>query len=71
MALTPEQSAVAKTIRAAGIKSGHAYDIAGGRRSPSEKLALELYRATGLKLGPLIDLNDNDVDQLARIKGVG
>lgn len=70
MALTPEASALAKTIRATGIKSGHAYDIASGRRRPSEKLAVELFRATGLKLGPVEGLPDADIDALARIKGL-
>lgn len=70
MALTPEASELARTIRASGIKSGHAYDIASGRRRPSEKLAVQLFRATGLKLGPVAEMPDSDIEALARIKGL-
>jgi hypothetical protein len=57
---------LAKRLQDSGIaRGGYAYDIANGRRIPNHRLALRIYRATGVKLGPLSGLPDEAVQAFA------
>lgn len=63
-----EQS-VALRLQSVGVANGYSYDIANGRRKPSTKLALRIFRETGLKLGKLTGLSDADIAVLERTHG--
>lgn len=64
-------SAIAVKLRDAGISESYASLIARNLRSPSKPLSIDIYRKTGLKLGPIKDAPDSDIDALERIVGRG
>lgn len=49
----------------------YASQLLSGARTPSRKLALAIFERTGLRLGALADLSDDDIATLARIEGLG
>jgi hypothetical protein len=55
---------VQEIMSAAGIGRTHAYDILAGREPPSIKVALDIYDATGARLGLLAGLPDKVIEQL-------
>lgn len=62
---------VAERLRGAGISESYASLIANGRRAPSQPLAIEIFRKTGMKLGPIASASDDDIDVLERLVGRG
>lgn len=61
---------LAKRLQDAKIANGgYAYDIANGRRVPNHSLAIRIFRATGVKLGPIAALADDDIAVLERVHG--
>jgi transcriptional regulator with XRE-family HTH domain len=52
-----------------GISESYAHEILNGKRTPSRRLAISIYRKTGRKLGPIDALSDDDIDVLERIEG--
>ena len=50
---------LAKQLQDAKIANGgYAYDIANGKRIPNHNLALRIFKATGVKLGPIANVSD-------------
>lgn len=66
-----EVATVADRLKSAGISESYASLIANGHRKPSQPLAIDIYRKTGLKLGPIADATDADIDALERLVGRG
>ncbi|QIG79965.1 helix-turn-helix domain-containing protein [Stakelama tenebrarum] len=62
----PTPTDVSKTC---GISVSYASQLLGGTRTPSQALAIRLFDAFGLKLGPLSGLSDCDAASLAKIMG--
>jgi hypothetical protein len=54
----------------AGISIPYASQILSGVRTPSRPLAISIFQRTGLKLGPIAQLSDDDIATLARIDGI-
>lgn len=49
--------------------SGTYYDICRGRRVPSPKLAVQIYRITGEKFGPIAGLSEAEIAVLEKMHG--
>ena len=61
---------LAKRLLDAGVaKGGHAYDLANGRRIPNPALAVRIFRALGVKLGPVANLSDEEIAVLEKMHG--
>jgi hypothetical protein len=56
-------STPSKLAKAAGISRSYACEILQGR-SPSRVRAIEIFRRTGLKFGPIASLSDSEIDAL-------
>lgn len=63
--------ALALKLRSADISESYASLIANGKREPSASLAIDIYRKLGLKLGPIADATDDDINALERLVGRG
>ncbi len=51
------------------MSKSYASEIAAGTKKPSQKLAIRIYRALGVKLGPIADFTAaeiNTVEKLAK-----
>lgn len=64
---TPEQKAAAESLRAIGISESYASQLARAKRTPSQSLALDIFRKTGLKLGPIAQATDAEISVLERV----
>lgn len=53
---------------ATGISVPYASQILSGKREPSRPLAIQIYRKTGRRFPPIIDLSEEDIDTLERIE---
>lgn len=53
----------------AGISKGYASDLLAGNKKPAAPLAVRIFRATGVKLGPCADLSDAEIDVLEKAHG--
>ena len=51
----------------AGISRSYACEIASGKRSPSMRMAIDIYRKTGRRFGPVAAMDDADIDVLDRV----
>lgn len=60
---------VALQLVSLGVANGYAYDIANGKRQPSQKLAVRIFRETGLKLGPIAALDPAEIAVLEKMHG--
>jgi hypothetical protein len=60
---------LAQRLQRAGVKKSHAYMIAWGKREPSLPLALKIERESGLKLGPLANVTDEQIAVLREMHG--
>lgn len=56
-------------VEALGISAAYASMLLNGQRVPPQPLALRIWRAAGVKLGPLATLSDDDCAQLERLTG--
>jgi transcriptional regulator with XRE-family HTH domain len=57
-------------LRAAtGISKSYASEILSGKRQPAPSLAIKIYRETGHKFPPIVDLPDDKIDALERMIG--
>lgn len=57
-----------KRLRSMGIAEGYSYDIANGKRQPSQRLAIRIWRELGEKLGPVRNLPDDVIAALERVQ---
>ncbi len=63
-----EASMLARKIReGAELSEGYSHDLARGKRRPSLKMALKIYRGAGVKLGPIEHANEADIEALERL----
>ncbi len=51
-----------------GISKGYASDMLQGKKTPSDTMALKVFRATGLKLGPVANLDDAEIAVLEKMR---
>jgi transcriptional regulator with XRE-family HTH domain len=51
----------------AGISVPYASELLSGKRTPSTRLAIDIYRRTGRKFGRIAALSDADIDTLDRL----
>lgn len=63
LGLTPTEFA-----RELGVSKGYAGDLRSGRRDPSPKVAIRIYRAAKIKLGPIAHASDAEIDVLERFE---
>lgn len=54
---------------AVGIGKAHASSILSGKRIPSPRVAVRVFRVTGLKLGPIANLTDDEIALLEKMHG--
>lgn len=54
-------------VKAVGISRSYACEILAGARTPSDKLAIEIYRATGWKTAQLTHLTDKEIATLEKL----
>lgn len=66
-----EQRAVVERLRAIGISESYASQLARSIRPPSKPLAIDIFRRTGMKLGPIADLTEQQIDVLETVVGRG
>jgi hypothetical protein len=52
-----------------GVNRSYAWQIANGKRAPSQKLAVRVFRETGLKIGPVEGLSDEEIAVLEKLHG--
>lgn len=45
----------------AGISKGYASNLLSGKKKPSPTMALRIFKATGVKLGPIENLADSEI----------
>ncbi len=55
-------------LKALGISPPYASQIAHGRRVPGLRLAIRIWHATGVKLGPVADLNRAQIARLEHLR---
>lgn len=60
-----ETNPVYKALLSIGFGKGYASALASGARDPGLKKAAEIFRKTGIKLGPLKPLSDEAARELA------
>lgn len=53
--------------RRAGISKGYASDLLAGNKVPSPATAIHIMRVTGLKLGPIASLSDDEIAVLEKM----
>lgn len=51
----------------AGISIPYASELLSGKRTPSTRLAIDIYRRTGRKFGSIVTASDADIDALDRL----
>jgi hypothetical protein len=61
-----EPKTVAERLRCINVSGPYAWQIAHGKRAPSRKLAVRIWREAGLKLGPLAGKTDDEIQVFAR-----
>lgn len=64
--MSPSRDHYARLV-AIGIPRPYASQIARSIRKPSLRLALKIFRETGLKFGPLIGATTKDIEAAERI----
>jgi transcriptional regulator with XRE-family HTH domain len=58
---------LAERLRGIGISESYASQLANGRRPPSLRLAIRIYRELGIKLGPLAHATAAEIAALERV----
>lgn len=61
-----EPKAIAERLRCINVSGPYAWQIAHGKRAPSKRLAVRIWREAGLKLGPLVGKTDAEILVFAR-----
>jgi len=55
-------------LKSLGLSRSYASQIAHGRRHPGLQLAIRIWRALGLKLGPVAGLSGSTIARLERLR---
>ena len=59
-----------KFAEAAGISIPYACQLLSGKRKPSQSLAISIFRRTGRKFGPIANLSDETIAEIAEAQGI-
>lgn len=51
-----------------GISPNYAHEILNGKRTPSRPLAIHIYRRTGRRLAPIVELSDEQIALLEQLE---
>lgn len=70
MTSSTEALELARKLREVGISESYASLIANGRRKPSDRLAIRIWREAGIKLGPIASATDDEIEVLAKVRGL-
>ena len=54
-------------IMGLGVSKSYSSELASGRREPSKDLAIRIFRGIGVKLGPIKNATDEEIDVLERM----
>lgn len=65
----PDTLKPTKLAEALGISLPYASQLLGGTRTINPALAVRIYRATGVKLGPITEATDAEIDVVERFNG--
>ena len=57
-----------RQLKTLGLSASYASQIAHGRRHPGLRLAIRIWRACGLKLGPMAGLRGAAIARLERLR---
>lgn len=60
----------AELAEQAGISPSYAHMILSGDRTPSLTRAIDIFRKTGLKFGPIANATAEDIEVMARVYGL-
>ena len=60
---------IAERLRAAGVSASYASQLSRSVRKPSQRLAVRIYRETGVKLGPIASATDEEIAALESLLG--
>lgn len=60
---------IALRLREIGVNRSYAWQIANGKRPPSQRLAVRIFRETGLKLGPVAGLSESEIAVIEKMHG--
>lgn len=63
----PDALAIAEKLRAIGISESYASQLSRSVRSPSQALAIRIFRETGIKLGPIAGASKAEIEALDRM----
>jgi hypothetical protein len=61
-----EPKVIAERLRRIDVSGPYAWQIAHGKRAPSRKLAVRIWREAGIKLGPLVGKSDDEIQIFAK-----
>jgi hypothetical protein len=64
-----EELTPTRLSKAVGISVPYASQLLSGRKVPPMKMAVDVFRATGVKLGPLSGASDDEIEVIARFQG--
>ena len=62
-----DQATVYKTLLKSGLSKSYASQISSGARQPGFKKAIQIFRTTGLKLGPIQNSTSKEIASVARV----
>lgn len=62
----PDDLTPTKLARSCSISVPHASLILAGKKVPSHGLAVRIFRATGIKMGPIVDASEEEIAVLER-----
>lgn len=65
--MTSQTGTLKQLVTDGVLSQPYASQITTGKRSPSQKLAIKIYRRTGLKLGPIAHASDAEIDTLEKV----
>lgn len=65
--MTDQINPLAPLVKDKVLSQPYASQIMGGKRKPGQRLAIKIYRRTGLKLGPITHASDAEIDTLEKV----
>lgn len=65
--MNSESSPLKQLMDCGLVSQPYASQIASGSRAPSVKLAIKIYRATGLKFGPIENANPRQITAMEQV----
>ncbi len=62
-----DEASLNSRIVALGVSRSYASEIVSGNRSPSVPLAIRIFRKIGVKLGPLVNASEDEINALESV----